>query len=121
MTGGLPTAKYRLKPQDGEPGELDNRAGVAPGVGNLGRSGLASKRFKGRGEMNAEELWETTMDATRRTLLRGVISEDSTDLEQADIDAREADRIFRLLMGDNVEQRRRFIEDNAVNVKNLDV
>ena len=43
------------------------------------------------------------------------------DLEQADLDAREADRIFRLLMGDNVEQRRRFIEDNATKVKNLDV
>ena len=43
------------------------------------------------------------------------------DLEQADLDAREADRIFRVLMGDNVEQRRRFIEDNAANVKNLDI
>ena len=46
---------------------------------------------------------------------------DMTDLEQADLDAREADRIFRLLMGDNVEDRRRFIEDNAANVKNLDI
>ena len=61
------------------------------------------------------------MHAHARTLLRVVLSEDPDDLEQADIDAREADRIFRLLMGENVEQRRRFIEDNAVNVKNLDV
>ena len=54
-------------------------------------------------------------------MLRVKISDDMDDLEQADLDAREADRIFRLLMGDNVEDRRRFIEDNAVNVKNLDV
>ena len=71
--------------------------------------------------MNADELWETTMDRTKRTLLRVVISEDMSDLEQADLDAREADRIFRVLMGENVEDRRRFIEENAVNVKNLDV
>ena len=71
--------------------------------------------------MNADELWETTMDKANRTLLRVVISEDMHDLEQVDLDAREADRIFRLLMGDNVEERRRFIEENAVNVKNLDV
>lgn len=94
---------------------------MAPGIRDLGRAGLAIKRFKGLGEMNAEELWETTMDRSERTLLRVVISEDMTDLEQADLDAREADRIFRLLMGDNVEERRRFIEENAVNVKNLDI
>ena len=61
------------------------------------------------------------MDRGKRTLLRVNISDDMTDLEQADLDAREADRIFSLLMGDNVEERRRFIEDNAINVKNLDV
>ena len=61
------------------------------------------------------------MDKANRTLLRVVISDDMNDLEQVDLDAREADRIFRLLMGDNVEDRRRFIEENAVNVKNLDV
>jgi DNA gyrase subunit B len=61
------------------------------------------------------------MDRAERTLLRVVISDDMENLEQVDLDAREADRIFRLLMGDNVEERRRFIEDNAVNVKNLDI
>jgi DNA gyrase subunit B len=68
--------------------------------------------------MNSDELWETTMDREKRTLLRVIISDDMNDLEQPDLDA---DRIFRLLMGENVEDRRRFIEDNAVNVKNLDV
>jgi DNA gyrase subunit B len=71
--------------------------------------------------MNSGELWETTMDPEVRTLRRVVISEDPDNLEQADIDAREADRIFRLLMGESVEERRRFIEENATNVKNLDV
>ena len=88
---------------------------------DLGREGLAIKRFKGLGEMNSEELWETTMDREKRTLLRVVISDDMNDLEQVDLDAREADRIFRLLMGENVEDRRRFIEENATNVKNLDI
>ncbi|MEK6674149.1 MAG: DNA gyrase subunit B [Planctomycetota bacterium] len=121
ITGELPPAKYLLKQGEDEPVELDNLFEVAAGVRNIGRSGLAIKRFKGLGEMNADELWETTMDPEKRTLLRVQVSEDMNDLEQADLDAREADRIFRLLMGDDVEQRRRFIEDNALNVKNLDV
>ena len=121
VTGELPPAKFLLREAGGKVIELDNLAQVAPGIRNLGREGLAIKRFKGLGEMNADELWETTMDPAARTLRRVVISEDRTDLEQADLDAREADRIFRLLMGEDVEQRRRFIEDNAINVKNLDV
>ncbi len=121
VTGELPPAKFLLREQSGEPVELDNLADVAPGVRDLGRKGLSIKRFKGLGEMNSDELWETTMDRDVRTLLRVVVSEDMADLERADLDAREADRIFRLLMGDNVEDRRRFIEDNAVNVKNLDI
>jgi DNA gyrase subunit B len=121
VTGELPPAKFVLRDKDGKPVELDDLTAVGPGVRDLGREGLAIKRFKGLGEMNADELWETTMDREKRTLLRVVVSEDMLDLEQADLDAREADRIFRLLMGDNVEQRRRFIEENAVNVKNLDI
>ena len=121
VTGELPPAKYMLTIADGKTVHLDNLAAVAPAVRDVGREGLAIKRFKGLGEMNADELWETTMDRTARTLLRVVISDDMNDLEQADLDAREADRIFRLLMGDNVEERRKFIEDNAVNVKNLDI
>jgi len=121
VTGELPPAKYLLRREDGTLKELDNLTAVGPGVRDLGRAGLAVKRFKGLGEMNSDELWETTLDQQKRTLLRVVISESMDDLEQVDLDAREADRIFRLLMGENVEQRRRFIEDNALNVKNLDV
>jgi len=121
VTGELPPAKFVLRDAAGEFTELANLAAVAPGVRELGRKGMAVKRFKGLGEMNSDELWETTMDREKRTLLRVIISDDAFDLEQADLDAREADRIFRLLMGDNVEDRRRFIEENAMNVKNLDV
>ncbi|MCL5286931.1 MAG: DNA gyrase subunit B, partial [Acidobacteria bacterium] len=67
-------------------------------------------RFKGLGEMNAEQLWETTMNAETRTLLQ-------VKLE----DLVESDRIFTVLMGENVEDRRKFIEDNALDVVNLDI
>ncbi len=121
ITGELPPARFVLETEEDARLEIDNLARVAEGVRELGRKGLAIKRFKGLGEMSAEQLWSTTMDPGVRTLLRVKISDDMDDLEQADIDAREADRTFSLLMGDNVEARRRFIEENAGNVKNLDV
>ncbi|NOX59413.1 MAG: DNA topoisomerase (ATP-hydrolyzing) subunit B [Planctomycetes bacterium] len=121
ITGEFPDAKYLLKQGDHEAVELNNLAEVLEGVRKLGSSGIMVKRFKGLGEMNAEELWETTMDRSRRTLRRVTITDDPDDAEQMAIDAQEADRMFHVLMGDSVEERRRFIEDNAINVQNLDV
>jgi DNA gyrase subunit B len=78
----------------------------------IGRRGVQIKRFKGLGEMNAKELFETTMNPAKRKLLKVDLNEDN---------AVDADKMFTILMGDVVEPRRQFIEDNALNVRNLDV
>ena len=121
VSGERPPARFKLLNQESEPVEIDNLAGTAAAVREYGSRGVELKRFKGLGEMNPSQLWETTMDPDQRTLLKVVISDDPTDAEQFDIDAREADRIFSILMGENVEARREFIETNAIHVKNLDV
>ena len=76
----------------------------------VGKKGIQMYRFKGLGEMDAKELFETTMNPVRRKLLRIDIG-----------DAIEAEKMFTELMGEEVEPRRKYIEDNALNVRNLDV
>jgi DNA gyrase subunit B len=78
----------------------------------IGRRGVQIKRFKGLGEMNAKELFNTTMDPEKRKLLKVDLNDDNSV---------EADQMFSKLMGDIVEPRRQYIEDNALNVRNLDV
>jgi DNA gyrase subunit B len=87
-----------------------NWAGLLEYVKSEGKRDASVQRYKGLGEMNAEQLAETTMNPEKRTLLQ-------VRLE----DLVESERIFSTLMGEDVESRRKFIEDNALDVKNLDV
>jgi len=100
----------KLVPEGGEPHEVTGWDEIATMIEELGRKGLQIQRYKGLGEMNAEQLSETTMDPARRSLLRVKVEEMEA-----------ADGIFTTLMGDLVEPRREFIEANALNVRNLDV
>ncbi|HJK97622.1 MAG TPA: DNA topoisomerase (ATP-hydrolyzing) subunit B [Polyangiaceae bacterium LLY-WYZ-14_1] len=94
----------------GEPTEVGDLDGLWSHVDQRARKGLSVQRYKGLGEMNADELWETTMNPDTRTLLQCTID-----------DALETEEIFSVLMGESVEPRREFIEQNALDVRNLDI
>jgi len=104
----MPT-KFQIKHGE-ELHEVASLYGVVEAIRQLGGKGVEIKRFKGLGEMNADQLWDTTMDPSRRTLLKVTID-----------DAGEAGRLFSILMGEDVEKRRDFIREHALEVQNLDV
>jgi len=109
ISGEKLTTKYALI-TDAETIDIAGVAQILSEIHKLARRSIEIKRFKGLGEMNSEELWETTLDPTKRVLLR-------VTLEQVS----EAEQMFSVLMGEDVERRRKFIEDHALEVKNLDV
>jgi len=89
---------------------INNEGELVDYIVAAGKKNVVIQRYKGLGEMNPRQLWDTTMNPDTRTVLQ-------TRIE----DAIETDEIFTILMGDQVEPRRRFIEENALNVKNLDI
>ena len=109
VTGDEPPPRFILH-RDGEEYPLLDLRALVPTIRKIGEKGVKIIRFKGLGEMNAEQLWETTMDPTRRALKQ-------VRLE----DVASANELFNTLMGDDVEPRRNFIEKHALEVKNLDV
>ena len=104
----LPT-KFRLI-NGADSYDVASLGDICAGIRQIGGKGIEIKRFKGLGEMNADQLWDTTMNPDTRTLLRVAVD-----------DAGEADRLFSILMGSDVEKRRNFIRDHALEVQNLDV
>ncbi|MCC6124731.1 MAG: DNA gyrase subunit B [Pirellulales bacterium] len=106
---GIEEPRYRLRRGETATG-LEDLRGLLPAIRSAGEKGMQVTRFKGLGEMNAEELRQTTLDPANRTLLQ--VSMD---------DAGAADDLFRILMGDKVEPRREFIEKHALEARNLDV
>ena len=103
------TGKVATLEEDGTAQDVANLPDLLAAIDARGRKGMSIYRFKGLGEMDAKELYATTMDPAKRHMKRVQLA-----------DAVKADQIFSLLMGDEVEPRRKFIEDNALNVSNLD-
>lgn len=100
-----------IEQEAGEPKtSIEDLEALVRYIDERGRKGLTITRYKGLGEMNPDQLWETTMDPTNRMLLQVQVQ-----------DAIEADEIFTVLMGDEVEPRRKFIEENALRTRNLDI
>lgn len=114
VTGDYEPAKFELHTQDNKGNTkirpIDNLPGIFEAILEYGREGMEIKRFKGLGEMDPDQLWETTMDPDHRVLLK--VTMDA---------ASEAEKLFSVLMGEDVEPRRKYIEDHALEVKNLDV
>jgi len=104
----LPTKFQLVHGEDAH--EVASLGDICPAIRQIGGKGIEIKRFKGLGEMNADQLWDTTMNPDTRMLLHVRLD-----------DAGEADRLFSILMGDDVEKRRRFIQEHALEVQNLDV
>ena len=100
----------RLKEGDKQVAEVTRWMDMLDLARDLGKQGMTIQRYKGLGEMNPDQLWETTMDPASRKLVKVVLE-----------DAVKADQIFTVLMGDEVSPRRDFIEANALNVRNLDI
>jgi len=114
VTGTMGPTKFELMYADQKGNDhqkpVASLGEVAAAILDIGKQGLTIKRFKGLGEMDAEQLWETTMNPANRTLLRVTWDEASN-----------AAQLFSILMGEEVEPRRKYIEDHALEVKNLDV
>lgn len=106
---GQEGSRYHLRREDSSVG-LEDLRGLLPSIRKAGEKGLQITRFKGLGEMDPEELRETTLDPSQRTLMQVTME-----------DAKHAAELFAILMGDKVEPRREFIEKNALDVENLDV
>jgi DNA gyrase subunit B len=106
----LGAAPYELITERSEPTRVATPEALDAYLSERGRKGIYIQRYKGLGEMNANQLWETTMNPDARTLLQVQVN-----------DPVRAEELFSVLMGDQVEPRRKFIEDNALNAQNLDI